>query len=274
MKRLLAIGMLLVLLTCNGCGLGEPLQSGALEKELLYQAHRGLSTEYPENTMPAFQAAIENGFRLIELDPNFTADGYCVLMHDSTINRTCRQADGSTVGDTDILIRSLTYEQLQAYDAGVFKGEQFKGTKVPLLDEVAQLVKDTGVTLKIDNKIWGFSDAELETIFLIAQQYPAEIGITCKQVSQVQQVMDRLPNAIIHYDGVVNTMVCKQLREIVGDNELYIWYSISKAKQRICQTIEQYGHLGLWTVTSEAELKKAISLNADLIETNGEVKPE
>ena len=42
------------------------------------QAHRGVSYEYPENTMIAYQAAIDQGYGIIELDPKYTADGKIV----------------------------------------------------------------------------------------------------------------------------------------------------------------------------------------------------
>ena len=66
---------------------------------MLVQAHRGVSTEYPENTMPAFAASYEQGYPIIEFDPLFTADGECVVIHDKTVNRTCRNADGSAIGE-------------------------------------------------------------------------------------------------------------------------------------------------------------------------------
>lgn len=45
-----------------------------------FQAHRGVGTEFPENTMPAFIAAAAQGYDYIELDPAFTADGKCVII--------------------------------------------------------------------------------------------------------------------------------------------------------------------------------------------------
>ena len=51
-------------------------------------AHRGYSYLYPENTMLAFQKAIERGFDGIETDVHLTKDGYLVLCHDETIDRT------------------------------------------------------------------------------------------------------------------------------------------------------------------------------------------
>ncbi len=254
-------------------GTAEIVTTAPPEGVMRYQAHRGLSTEFPENTVPAFRGAIDAGFAFIELDPNFTKDGKCILMHDSTVNRTCRNADGSELAQEALAVASLTYEQLLSYDAGIFKGESFRGTRVPLLSEVAELVKGSGVALKLDNKIQKFTDEQLEVIFELAEQYPSEIGFTCKDTAFVRRVKARLPNATIHYDGTVNEVICRQLRDLVGEGELYIWYGIDKADAEVCEMIKAYGYLGLWTVKSEAQLKKAIDLEADLIETNGEVKP-
>ena len=48
---------------------------------MLYQAHRGVQKEYPENTMAAIRAAKEQGYDIIEIDPAVTKDGVIVLMH-------------------------------------------------------------------------------------------------------------------------------------------------------------------------------------------------
>ena len=248
----------------------EPEKS---EPVLMYQAHRGLSTDFPENTIPAFQGAIDYGFRFIELDPNFTKDQQCILMHDSTINRTCRKADGSSVGDAKISINAITYAELSTYDAGLFKGSQFKGTKVPLLSEVADLVEGTGVALKLDNKIWNYTDEQLEIIFKIAEESKADIGFTCKTIQQVERVVARLPHATIHYDGPVSKALLETIPMFSEGREIYIWVGISAATQKICDMVKEVAHLGLWTLKTEAELEKAIAFGAEVIETNGELKP-
>ena len=63
-----------------------------------FRAHRG-HARFPENTMIAFKKAVERGFEEIETDPVTTKDGVIVLMHDQWINRTCRNADGTEIGD-------------------------------------------------------------------------------------------------------------------------------------------------------------------------------
>ena len=248
-------------------------EDAVTEPVLMYQAHRGVSTDFPENTLPAFQGAIDQGFKFIELDPNFTADQQCVLMHDSTINRTCRKADGSSVGNTNIALNSITYAELSTYDAGLFKGQQFKGTKVPLLSEVADLVEGTGVALKLDNKIWNYTDEQLEIIFKLAEESKADIGFTCKSMYQVERLAARLPHATIHYDGPISKAALDALPMFAEGRELYIWVGIDGATEKICNMVKEVGHLGLWTLSTEAQLEKAISLGAEVIETNGELKP-
>ena len=62
-----------------------------------FQAHRGVRSEFPENTFPAFQAAKEQGYHVIELDPLFTADNQCVTFHDQHIKCTCRTNSGEYI---------------------------------------------------------------------------------------------------------------------------------------------------------------------------------
>ncbi|MFR8333024.1 MAG: glycerophosphodiester phosphodiesterase family protein [Oscillospiraceae bacterium] len=50
--------------------------------------HRGYSSRYPENTMLAFQKAIETGADGIELDVHLTRDGEVVVIHDELVDRT------------------------------------------------------------------------------------------------------------------------------------------------------------------------------------------
>jgi glycerophosphoryl diester phosphodiesterase len=71
--------------------------------------HRGASAYYPENTLPAFQAAIEAGVPYLELDVWATADGHVVAHHDETLLRLC--GDPRRISD-------VTLTELKALDAG------------------------------------------------------------------------------------------------------------------------------------------------------------
>ena len=85
-------------------------------------AHRGWCSKYPENTIEAIRAAVELGVDQIETDIRVTKDGELVLMHDATVDRT-------TNGTGKVI--DYTLEELRQLDAGVHKGLEFAGLKVP-----------------------------------------------------------------------------------------------------------------------------------------------
>ena len=70
-------------------------------------AHRGFSGKYPENTLLAFEKAIEAGAEGMEFDVQLTKDGELVIIHDETIDRT---SNGSG------RVKDFTYEELLQYD--------------------------------------------------------------------------------------------------------------------------------------------------------------
>jgi glycerophosphoryl diester phosphodiesterase len=100
--------------------------------QIIVVSHRGEHLAHPENTIPAFQAAIDTGADFFELDVRTTADGRLVLMHDGTVNRT---TDGAGK------VRELTFSQIRALDAGVKFDPKFAGTKVPTFEEGLNLAR-------------------------------------------------------------------------------------------------------------------------------------
>ncbi len=94
-------------------------------------AHRGASAHAPENTLAAFELALQQGADGIELDVKLTADGHVVVFHDARLERTTDGA-GRLAGKTLAELRSL--------DAGRFFSERFRGEKIPLLEEVFEVI--------------------------------------------------------------------------------------------------------------------------------------
>jgi glycerophosphoryl diester phosphodiesterase len=115
-------------------------------------AHRGASGNYPENTLLAFQKALEIGVDEIELDLYLTKDGHLIIMHDSTVDRT---TDGTGA------ISDLTLAEIKALDAGGVFGEQFRGERVPTWEEALELVQGK-VGLNVHLKEGGNPDGHYE----------------------------------------------------------------------------------------------------------------
>lgn len=116
------------------------------------QGHRGARGLLPENTLPAFERALKLGVTTLEMDTAVTADGVVVISHDPVLNADLvRGPDGQWLTQP-VVIRNITYAQLQQYDVGrlrpgsnyarTFSQQQpIDGTRMPKLAEVFELVK-------------------------------------------------------------------------------------------------------------------------------------
>ena len=104
--------------------------------------HRGYSLNYPENTLPAFQAAKDWGATTVEIDVVLSQEGEPIVLHDHTLDRT---TDGRGFA------ADLTRDQIRSFDAGACFHPRFAGTRVPLLEEALDWAKreEMGVVLEI-----------------------------------------------------------------------------------------------------------------------------
>jgi len=94
-------------------------------------AHRGDVKAAPENTIPAFESAVEKGAAQIEFDVQLSQDGVLVIMHDSTVDRT---TDGTG------RVSDLTFGALRKLDAGSWFDTAFAGIRIPTLRETLEAI--------------------------------------------------------------------------------------------------------------------------------------
>ena len=111
-------------------------------KTVVY-AHRGASGSAPENTMTAFKKALSIGSHGIECDVQMTKDGKLIICHDELLDRT---TDGKG------FIKDKTLEQIKTMDAGRWFGLEYEGERIPLLEEVLELVKQSDIYLNLELK--------------------------------------------------------------------------------------------------------------------------
>ncbi len=157
-------------------------------------SHRGYNTTAPENTMPAFKLSVQNGYKMIETDVRFTIDGIAVLLHDATINRTARNADGSTIS-TNININSITYEQALEYDFGIYKSANYEGTKIPTLNEFLSLCRACSIHPYLELKAG--SPEEIADVVSAVNDYGLTNSATfiSTDVNYLSVVKDNVPTA-------------------------------------------------------------------------------
>ncbi|PYI57303.1 glycerophosphodiester phosphodiesterase [Paenibacillus flagellatus] len=121
---------------------------------LMIIAHRGAAGEAPENTLAAFKLGLEQGCTGIELDVHLSKDGEVIVCHDGTLDRTT---------DSKGVIRDMTVDELKKADAGRWFHEKYAGERVPLLEEVLDLVSPE---VQINVEIKGSYGGETEPALL------------------------------------------------------------------------------------------------------------
>ena len=90
-------------------------------------AHRGYSSDYPENTMAAFDAAVAEPVQAIELDVQLSKDGVPLVHHDLSLHR---------IGASIKSLRSFSVAKLKSFDCGSWHHSRFEKERMPHLDEV------------------------------------------------------------------------------------------------------------------------------------------
>ena len=259
------------------------------DTSICLQAHKGDSVNAPENTMAAFRLACDKGFEFIELDPKFTADGVCVLIHDWTVNRTGRAKSGEVL-PPDTRVDSLTLAELRELDFGVWFSEDFCGETIPTFEEAIPYILSRGVSVKVDNVWERFTPDQQEILFGLVRRigacHPAtgaRIGMTCAGLENVARVAKELPEAAIHYDGLVDDAALAALDGSAAGRELYIWLRFHNAKTAwnpnppvdagYAEKVKAHGRLGIWLIDDPAEMPAVCEFAPFVVETNGGIRP-
>ncbi|MGL4366996.1 MAG: glycerophosphodiester phosphodiesterase [Brevinemataceae bacterium] len=183
-------------------------------------AHRGWSDKYPENTMLAFEKAVELGVKCIETDVTALKDYTLVLFHDYCTDR-CSDFSG--------IISELAKDDLQRIDTGKWKDNIFAGTKICLLQSLLDLAQYHNLTLNLEFKgeegknefLWDeivdqtvnavlqanlqenvfFSSFEIPMLRRLCRFYPQmRFGVLFSEPSllQIQEVLSELNPQAVH----------------------------------------------------------------------------
>lgn len=231
-------------------------------KKVLNIAHRGFSGAYPENTMLAFRKAVEIGADGIETDLQMTKDGVIVICHDEKLDRT---TDGSG------FIKDYNYGELLKFDAGIKYRDDFKGEKIPTIDEFFDYVKDKNIfiNLELKNSIINYEGLEKMVIDKI-YQYKLEKNVIISSFNHYSMVR------VKEYDANIKTgLLCaatiynpgKYVKGALAD--AFHPFFLSVMDKSIVAEIKSEGiMINTYTVNEVEYMKKLISLGVDGIITN------
>ena len=226
-------------------------------------AHRGFNSVAPENSMPAFGAAVALGAEEIEFDLWSTKDGVLVSCHDSTLDRV---SNGSGK------IYDHTYAELLTLDFGVKHGEKFAGLRIPTFEEILQ--KFAGrVIMNIHVKIWDkeFEDSKLREIVALIRKYDCEKHIYFMTTSDriIKRVMEYAPDlrVCVGFDGNKDPMSMVERAISLGAYKIQLFKPYFN--EETVKKAHEHGILcNVFYADDPEEAKKYFDMGIDTVLTN------
>ncbi len=233
-------------------------------------AHRGANKKAPQNTIPAFVTAINEGTNGFETDVHLTKDGVPVICHNYTIDAT---SDGR--GE----VSSYKLEELKKFDFGAYFSEKFKGTTLPTLDEFLEITSQStaeiiNIELKCpkDNNITHLVEETLKSVKKYGCLDRVIISsFSPKVLSTVKKVDARCRTAFLY--PISHPSVCRMV--------LYPFFMVKKincdiihpASLVVTKELVEIAHrlgiqVNVWTVNDKKTILKLLSYGVDGIITD------
>lgn len=164
-------------------------------------AHRGFSSNYPENTLIAFEEAAKMDVWGVEFDVHLTKDHELVVIHDESIDRT---SNGTG------FIKDLTLDELRTFDFGSWFDPQFAEQKIPTLAEVLAVYKNTTHQINIEIKSDIFEYEGIEALIanvIHVIEFEDRVIISSfnhETIARFQQIMPNVKTALLFASLVTN----------------------------------------------------------------------
>lgn len=221
-------------------------------------AHRGFSGKYPENTLLAFQKALDEGVDGIELDVQLTADGEVVIIHDEKVDRTT---------DGEGLVVSYTLEELKKLDASyIYKGEM-GFNPIPTLREYFQLVKDSSIVTNIELKtgINEYPGLE-EKVYALIREFHLEDRIIISSFNHYSVLRMKAMAPELSYGFLSDTWIYNpgQYTKSYGVDCYHPFFL--QLKQEIVDEIKAAGLvINTWTVNTEEQIRDLYAKGVDTV---------
>lgn len=221
-------------------------------------AHRGSSFAAPENTVAAAKLAWKQDADAVELDIYLTLDHRVMVMHDSNTKRTTGQA---------YPISETSSEILRTLDAGSWKSDQYKGEKIPFLEEMIATVpanKKMLIEIKCGIEVLPYLQQVVEECGkkdqLIFIAFGREIILAAKQFFPSNKCY-WLSSSATDVSVKISEAAQKGLDGINLNNKIIDQETVKKAKELGLEVFS-------WTIDDPEEAKRLIQLGVSGITTN------
>lgn len=223
-------------------------------------AHRGASGYAPENTLPAFDLALEQGADGFELDVQLTRDDEVVVIHDETLERT-------TDGNGWVADHSLA--DLKKLDAS-YGHERHAGTRIPTLGEVFDLVRDTVtmVNIELKNSRMAYKGLEERVLALVEEHDMAHRVVLSSfnhySLRHLVGLGSQLPLGALYSEPLWKPW---QYATKLGATAVHP--ALGATRRKIVEKSHEHDlAVHVWTVNEPDDLKRMVALDVDAVITN------
>ena len=221
-------------------------------------AHRGFSGKYPENTLLAFEKAVEAQADGIELDVQLTKDGEIVIIHDETIDRTTNGKG---------LVVDYTYEELEKFDASYIYTGQFGFNKIPTLREYFNLIKDTNIITNIELKtgINEYKGIE-EKVYNLIKEFQLENRVIISSFNHYSVLRMKAIAPRIKCGFLTETWILNPSKYIKNYCAECYHPHFAMLTPKIVKELKTLGiEINTWTVNKEEDIRDMIAKGIDII---------
>jgi glycerophosphoryl diester phosphodiesterase len=226
-------------------------------------AHRGASTHAPENTLAAFELALEHGADAIELDVKLSADGHAVVIHDATVDRTTGERGR---------VKDLSLAQLRALDAGSFMAAQFHGEKIPMLEEVFEAMgRRTFINVELTNYNTP-NDHLVETVCMLVKKFNMQDRVMfssffASNLAKARGLLPEVPRGLLAMPGILGAWA-RSFGFTFGSYQATHPEIKDVTAQQVQRTHRLKRRIHVWTVNAEADLRRLFNWGVDGIFTD------
>ncbi len=248
---------------------GYILCAGAAVAAPVFIAHRGASHEAPENTIAAFNLAWQENADGIEGDFYLTKDGEIVCIHDNTTKRTTGQ---------NIKVAEATLAELRQLDTGSWKGERWRGARIPTIEEVLATVTEgrkVFIEIKCGPKILqalkkALADGKLQPGQAVILSFSTELIAETKRQIPEMKALWLTGFKTDENTGVVEPSaieIVATLEKIGADGVSCRSHTI--IDQQFMKTLQAaHKEVHIWTVDDVVKAKRFVYLGVDSIISN------
>jgi glycerophosphoryl diester phosphodiesterase len=229
----------------------------------LILAHRGASAYAPENTLAAFELALEQGAHGVELDAKLSADGEVVVIHDESVERT-------TNGHGRV--SQVELSALRELDAGSFFSDRFKGEKIPTLVEVFEtLGKHAIINVELTNYKTprdGLADRVCELVQRFGLQESVLFSsFLPSNLKRTRNLLPDTPRGLLALGGWIGWWA-RSFGFNFGDYQALHPGLRDVTPQQIARVHRLKRHIYVWTVNVAEDMRRFIGWGVDGIITD------